>query len=79
MSRSRLVCMLLVIGTMLVYLPVRNHEFVNYDDPGFLTDNPAVQAGTIIELTPERFWSENVCHTVEDEVFTATITNPLFL
>jgi protein O-mannosyl-transferase len=45
MSRSRLVCLLLAIGTMLVYLPVRNHEFVNYDDQGFLTDNPTVQAG----------------------------------
>lgn len=33
---------LLVIGT---YLPVRSHDFVNYDDPDYVTDNAMVKQG----------------------------------
>ena len=35
----------LVIITFAVFAPVRQNGFVNYDDPIYLTDNPAVQAG----------------------------------
>jgi hypothetical protein len=36
---------LLVSVTLLVYLPVRHYAFVNYDDPDYVAQNPAVQAG----------------------------------
>lgn len=45
MSRSRLVGLVLVLVTLLAYLPVRQHGFVNYDDPDYLTENPVVQNG----------------------------------
>ncbi|HTJ00820.1 MAG TPA: tetratricopeptide repeat protein [Dongiaceae bacterium] len=45
MSRSRLVGLVLVLLTLLAYLPVRQHGFVNYDDPDYLTENPVVQNG----------------------------------
>ena len=30
---------------LLVYLPVRNHAFVNFDDAQYVTQNPRVLAG----------------------------------
>ena len=35
----------LVIATVVVYLPVRHHEFVNFDDDIFVTENPNIQDG----------------------------------
>jgi Flp pilus assembly protein TadD len=45
MSRPFIVCLLLALTTTLVYLPLRHHDFVNYDDPRLITDNPMVKAG----------------------------------
>ena len=45
MSRPRIVCALLALVTLLVYLPVRHHAFVDYDDLDYVTENPMVQAG----------------------------------
>ena len=35
----------LVIATVIVYLPVRHHEFVNFDDDIFVTENPNIRDG----------------------------------
>jgi len=35
----------LFLGTLLLYLPVRNFDFVNYDDPGYITSHELVQRG----------------------------------
>jgi len=35
----------LALLTLVVYLPVRNHEFVRYDDDVYVTNNPEVQSG----------------------------------
>ncbi len=48
MSRPRLVGLLLALITLVAYLPVRQHEFVTYDDNDYITDNLVVQNG----LTP---------------------------
>lgn len=45
MTRPRLIALLLALFTLLLYLPVRQHEFVVYDDPEYVTENPIVQAG----------------------------------
>jgi hypothetical protein len=45
MSQSRLIALVLVLGTLLVYMPATHHEFVNYDDGGYVTENPTVKAG----------------------------------
>jgi protein O-mannosyl-transferase len=36
---------LLWIATVALYAPVRNHDFVAYDDPEYVTANPLVQSG----------------------------------
>ena len=35
--------LLLVLITLAVYAPVRHHEFINYDDPDYVTSNPRTQ------------------------------------
>src|SRR5439155_1849120 len=37
--------LLLALTTLGVYLPVAWHDFVGYDDPDYVTDNPHVQNG----------------------------------
>jgi len=38
-------CLFLCAVTLAVYLPVRNHPFLNYDDWEYVTKNPHVRAG----------------------------------
>jgi tetratricopeptide (TPR) repeat protein len=40
-----LAALALVALTLCVFLPVRHFDFVNWDDPGYLTENPVVQGG----------------------------------
>ena len=40
-----LMVVLLALGTMALYWPVRRYDFVNFDDPLFVTENPHVQGG----------------------------------
>ena len=54
MRREILICLLLVATTLAVYWQVTNHEFINYDDNVYVSENPHVQSG----LTGEAFsWS----------------------
>jgi tetratricopeptide (TPR) repeat protein len=39
------ICLLLVLAIFTVYAQVRNHEFINYDDPEYVTENPHVTGG----------------------------------
>ena len=48
---SILVCLVLVVATGLAYWQVLHHDFVNFDDHYYVTENDRVQAG----LTPEGF------------------------
>jgi tetratricopeptide (TPR) repeat protein len=43
--RRLLICILLAAVTFAVYLPVRNHEFVHYDDDVYVTNNTEVKPG----------------------------------
>jgi protein O-mannosyl-transferase len=40
-----LICLLLALVTLAIYWPVIRCEFINYDDPVYVTENPPVQAG----------------------------------
>ena len=40
-----MVCLLLALITLSVYWQVSRHDFVNYDDPEYVTKNPHVKAG----------------------------------
>lgn len=43
------IALALVVGTLLIYWPVTNHDFVNFDDTDFVTANPHVQAGFTLD------------------------------
>jgi len=43
--RSVLVAAALVLGTLWIYWPVQYCEFLNFDDPVYVTQNPIVRAG----------------------------------
>jgi len=47
--RVWVVSLLLCALTGATYLPVTQHQFINYDDPVYVTDNPYVQAGLTLE------------------------------
>jgi tetratricopeptide (TPR) repeat protein len=59
MSRSRIVYVLLPLITLLAYWPVRHHDFVNFDDPVYVTENPIVQAGLTWQGTK---WAFTTCY-----------------
>ncbi len=42
---SPLICLALLLATLAVFAPVSGSDFVNYDDPEFVRDNPHVPAG----------------------------------
>ena len=42
---ARLLAALLVLVTLALYWPATRCDFVNYDDPGYVSENPRVQAG----------------------------------
>jgi tetratricopeptide (TPR) repeat protein len=44
-EQARLAGLILALLTLLVYLPVCFHDFIFFDDPEYVTDNPVVQAG----------------------------------
>ncbi len=43
--RALVVCLLLAAVTLAVFWPAVHHEFINYDDPDYVTENPHVQRG----------------------------------
>lgn len=45
MSRPRFITLLLALLTLVIYLPVRQNDFVVYDDNDYLTENLVVQNG----------------------------------
>ena len=45
MLRPRSIGLLLAFITLLVYLPATSYQFINFDDPLYVTNNPVVQNG----------------------------------
>lgn len=45
MHYKTLTCLFLIVVTFAVYWQVSNHQFVNYDDGRYITENPHVKAG----------------------------------
>jgi tetratricopeptide (TPR) repeat protein len=59
MSRPRLIALLLAFATLVIFLPVGSHPFVNYDDTDYITENPFVKNG--LTLTDIR-WAFTTFH-----------------
>ncbi|MEA3428995.1 MAG: hypothetical protein U9Q84_07290, partial [Thermodesulfobacteriota bacterium] len=57
LRREGLVCLLLVLITLAVYWQVGGHEFVNYDDNDYITENQHVQAGLTLKSIAWAFTS----------------------
>jgi len=43
------IALLLLAVTMALYWPATHHDFINYDDPGYVTENPRVLAGLTLD------------------------------
>src|ERR1035438_4987482 len=54
-----LMVLLLALVTMALYWPVTGHDFINFDDPGYVTANPHVQGGLSWENT---WWALTTLH-----------------
>jgi tetratricopeptide (TPR) repeat protein len=69
---------MLFLGTLLLYLPVRNYSFINYDDGLFVYQNPHVLGGLTIDGLKWAFTSHDidywrplswVSHMIDVELF----------
>ena len=49
MRRDLFIWLFLVVAVLAVFSQVRNHDFVNYDDNAYVTDNPRVKAGLTLK------------------------------
>jgi len=45
LNRRATIIALLIVVTVVAFLPVFNNYFVNFDDPGYVTNNPQVRSG----------------------------------
>jgi Tfp pilus assembly protein PilF len=43
------ICLFLATSTLTVYRQVGNHDFISYDDPTYVVENPSVQGGLTLE------------------------------
>jgi len=59
LTREWALAALLAAATVAVYAPIAGHEFVNYDDNLYVTENPHVQQGLTAESVR---WAFSTCH-----------------
>jgi len=57
-----LISLFLVIAVLAVYWPVRNHDFINFDDDLYVTINPHVQAGLTLDSITWAFTSTHAAN-----------------
>ncbi|QYM80324.1 tetratricopeptide repeat protein [Horticoccus luteus] len=61
-ARGRMICAVLLIGTLLLFARAWRHDFVNYDDPDYVTKNVHVQAGLTAESVRWAFATSDVSY-----------------
>ena len=44
-TRDRMIVLALILITLLAYWPVGRADFINYDDPKYITNNPSIRQG----------------------------------
>jgi Flp pilus assembly protein TadD len=59
-STKLFICLFLVAVTLAVFWPVKNYDFIHYDDDLYILNNPWVQEGLTIESTK---WAFTSTHT----------------
>jgi len=58
LTRSHSVIFIIIALTFLIiadYWPVQNYEFLNYDDPGYVTSNYQIQSGITFKSIANTF------------------------
>ena len=55
-----LICLLLIIATLSVYWQIQQHEFINFDDNEYITENKYVQQGITLKAT---IWAFTAYHS----------------
>ena len=58
-KRSTVLCLLLVLLTLAFYNPIVHNGFTNFDDNGYITDNPHVRAGLTWDTVKWAFTSRD--------------------
>jgi tetratricopeptide (TPR) repeat protein len=53
------ICIFLLVSTLAVYSQVQDHDFINYDDPDYVTENLNVKAGLTSESV---YWAFTTFH-----------------
>lgn len=43
--RELIICLLLIAASLSVYWQIMDHDFIDYDDESYVTENPHVRAG----------------------------------
>src|SRR4030043_150948 len=56
-NKSLLICLALTVVTVAVYCQVYNFEFLDYDDPTYVHENPHIQSGFTFEAVKWAFTS----------------------
>jgi hypothetical protein len=51
MAKGVAFSLVLFLGCIALYAPVRQHAFVNYDDPDYVTANPHVRSGLTVTFS----------------------------
>ncbi len=54
-----LLCAGLVLATVIAYEPIRNNDFVDYDDPAYITENPEITSGLTLQSFKHAFTSSH--------------------
>ena len=76
--KSVFIYLVLAIATLIAYEPVRHNEFLEYDDPVYITENKSVQAGlakdniiNAFTATDTNFWHPLtlLSHMLDCELF----------
>jgi len=49
------ICLALALATAAVYCQVRSYDFINYDDPGYVSENPNIQSGITLQAVKWAF------------------------
>ncbi len=62
-----LISLFLIVATVLVFWPVRNHEFLNYDDNVYITENAQVKGGLTLKGS---IWAFTTTHAANWHPFT---------
>jgi len=73
-----LVIALLMVSTLLAFGRIGSNDFINFDDPGYITENPIVQSGLTVDSIRKAFTTVVVANWVPLAILSHTLDGSLF-